>query len=181
MLRTVASRMAVSRRSLHSSARCMVKAGDSLPNVSVQLSSPGDTVALPDLFKDKAKAILITVPGAFTPGCSKTHLPGYIREAERLKSTKGVDLIACASVNDAFVMTAWGKALYNDEVTLLADPKGDLAKALDLDFDASAALGNHRFKRSALIIEQGIVTQVFEEPDKTGLSVSLVEEVEKHL
>ncbi|ORX48759.1 Redoxin [Hesseltinella vesiculosa] len=157
-----------------------IKVGDTLPKVTLQLSSPADTVDVQDLFSNK-KAILITVPGAFTPGCTKSHLPGYIKEAERLKETKGVDLIACATVNDAFVTTAWGKALHNDDVTLLADPKGEFAKALDLDFDASGALGNRRFKRSAMILENGVVTHLFEEPDKTGLDVSLVENVEKHL
>lgn len=123
----------------------------------------------------------IGVPGAFTPGCSKTHLPGYVKEAETLKS-KGVDLVACVAVNDAFVMTEWGKAHQaDDKVTLLADSKGELAKAMDLDFDASGALGNHRFKRFAAILEDGKVKKLFVEPDTTGLNVSLVENVVKSL
>jgi 2-Cys peroxiredoxin 5 len=91
-------------------------------------------------------------------------------------------LIACVAVNDAFVMSEWGTA-HNAEgaVTLLADSKGELAKAMDLDFDATGALGNHRFKRFAAIIDDGKISKLFVEPDTTGLNVSLVENVVKSL
>ncbi|KAI8148089.1 Redoxin [Fennellomyces sp. T-0311] len=169
-------------RGFHSSAASFIKAGEYLPSVVVQRRSPADTVDVRELFGNVNKAILFGVPGAFTPGCSKTHLPGYINKAEELKTEKGVDLIACVSVNDAFVMNAWSEVNHADgKVELLADSKGELAKALELDFDASGALGNHRCKRFAAIVEHGVVKQLFVEPDKTGLSVSLVENVEKHL
>ncbi|KAI7895394.1 Redoxin [Mucor mucedo] len=178
MLRT--SFNIVQRRSFFNTSRVMIAEGDSIPNIEVQLKSPGETVKTLDLFKNK-KAVLFGVPGAFTPGCSKTHLPGYVKEAANLKS-KGVDLVACVAVNDAFVMSEWGKA-HNAEgsVTLLADSKGELAKAMDLDFDATGALGNHRFKRFAAILDNGKVTKLFVEPDTTGLNVSLVENVVKSL
>lgn len=169
------------RALFHTSRAQLIKAGDNLPSVTVQRSSPADTVNVQELFGNVKKAVLFGVPGAFTPGCSKTHLPGYIKESDALRQ-QGVDLIACVSVNDAFVMNAWGEAVGSTgRVELLADSKGELAKAMDLDFDASGALGNHRFKRFAAIVENGVVKQVFEEPDKTGLSVSLVENVKKHL
>lgn len=96
--------------------------------------------------------------------------------------SKGIDLIACVAVNDAFVMSEWGKAHKADgSVTLLADSKGELAKAMDLDFDATGALGNHRFKRFAAIIDDGKIKKLFVEPDTTGLNVSLVENVVKSL
>lgn len=176
-------RTLIARRSFHATARQNIKVGDTLPSVQVQLSSPGETVNVRDLFGTSKKAILFGVPGAFTPGCSKTHLPGYIKAAESLKQSHGVDRIACVSVNDAFVMTAWGKDVQNDndQVTLLADSKGELARAMDLAFDASGALGNHRFQRFAAILENGVVKQLFVEPDRTGLDVSLVENVKKHL
>lgn len=171
----------IQRRQFSNSRQLLISEGDSLPNVQVQLKSPGETIMTQDLFKGKKKSILIGVPGAFTPGCSKTHLPGYIEKANELKS-KGVDLIACTSVNDAFVMTEWGKSLKaEDAVTLLADSKGEFAKALDLSFDASGALGNHRSKRFAAIIKEGKVEKLFVEPDNTGLSVSLVDSVLKHI
>ena len=91
-------------------------------------------------------------------------MPGYVKEAEKLKG-KGVDLIACVAVNDAFVMNEWGKAHQAEGVvTLLADSKGELAKAMELDFDASGALGNHRFKRFAAILDDGKVSKLFVEP-----------------
>ncbi|KAI8077734.1 Redoxin [Halteromyces radiatus] len=173
----------IGRRHLHASARQNIQVGDTLPNIKVQLSSPAETINVRDLFSTSKKAILFGVPGAFTPGCSKTHLPGYIKAAERLKTKQGVDLIACVSVNDAFVMTAWGKDVNLDtnNITLLADSKGELAQSMNLAFDASGALGNHRFQRFAAIIENGVVKKLFVEPDRTGLEVSLVENVEKHL
>ncbi|KAG2227514.1 hypothetical protein INT45_002199 [Circinella minor] len=169
-------------RGFHSSTTQYIKKGDYLPSVVVQRKSPADTVDVQELFGSVNKAILFGVPGAFTPGCSKTHLPGYIQRAEELKTEKGVDLIACVSVNDAFVMSAWADATHADsKVELLADSKGELAKAMDLDFDATGALGGHRFKRFAAILEHGVVKELFVEQDKTGLNVSLVENVEKHL
>ncbi|KAI9251442.1 Redoxin [Phascolomyces articulosus] len=170
------------RNGFHNTATQFIKKGDYLPSVTVQRKSPGDTVDVQELFGSVKKAILFGVPGAFTPGCSKTHLPGFIQQAEKLKAEKGVDLIACVSVNDAFVMSAWADATNADgKVDLLADSKGELAKAMDLDFDASGALGGHRFKRFAAILDHGVVKELFVEQDKTGLNVSLVENVEKHL
>ncbi|KAG0736619.1 hypothetical protein G6F57_002082 [Rhizopus arrhizus] len=170
----------IQRRQFSNTRQLLIAEGDSIPNVQVQLKSPGETVMTQDLFNNK-KSILIGVPGAFTPGCSKTHLPGYIEKAQDLKS-KGIDLVACTSVNDAFVMTEWGNSLKAENtVTLLADSKGEFAKALDLSFDASGALGNHRSKRFAAIIKEGKVEKLFVEPDNTGLSVSLVDNVIKHI
>jgi 2-Cys peroxiredoxin 5 len=108
-------------------------------------------------------------------------LPGYIKHASDLKS-KGIENIYCVSVNDAFVMTAWGEAQNaGDKVTMLADFKGELAKAMDLNFDATGALGGHRFKRFAAVIQDGKVDKLFVEPDTTGLNVSLAENVIKTL
>ncbi|KAI8327201.1 Redoxin [Choanephora cucurbitarum] len=179
MLRTTFQH--VQRRAFSNTTRLSIAEGDVIPNIEVQLKSPAETIKTGDFFQGK-KAILFGVPGAFTPGCSKTHLPGYVHEAKALKS-KGVDAIACVAVNDAFVMTEWGKANQAEEhgVTLLADSKGELAKAMDLNFDATGALGSHRFKRFAAILEDGKVQKLFVEPDNTGLKVSLVENVSKHL
>ncbi|KAI8976051.1 thioredoxin-like protein [Pilobolus umbonatus] len=176
MLRSVFN---IHRRQFHTTQRALIAEGDQIPNIEVQLKSPAETVKTGDLFKDK-KAILFGVPGAFTPGCSQKHLPGYVREAETLKS-KGFD-VYCVAVNDAFVMNEWGKAhKVEGAVTLLADPKGDFAKAMELDFDASGALGNHRFQRFAAVLDHGKVKKLFVEPDKTGLNVSLVENIIKSL
>ncbi|KAF9909581.1 Peroxiredoxin-5, mitochondrial [Linnemannia zychae] len=147
----------------------------------LQRSSPSDTVNPAELFGSAKKAVLIGVPGAFTPGCSKTHVPGYLKHYDELKS-KGVELIGCVSVNDAFVMDAWGKDLnVGDKVTMLADPQGKFVKDLGLDFDASGALGGHRAKRFALVLENGKITKAFVEPNNTGLSVTLAENLLKEL
>ncbi|KAG2184574.1 hypothetical protein INT43_000483 [Umbelopsis isabellina] len=169
------------KRSFHSSRVASIKVGDRIPDVEVQGSSPAETHKTGELLASKKRAILFGVPGAFTPGCTKDHLPGYIKKADELKA-KGVDFIGCVAVNDAFVMTAWGKSVGNEgEVTLLADPAGELAKALDLNFDATGVLGNHRYKRFAAVVEGGVVKQLFVEPDNTGLNVSLAENVIKQL
>ncbi|XP_039219354.1 peroxiredoxin-5, mitochondrial isoform X2 [Crotalus tigris] len=98
------------RRAFASGAAAMaaLKIGDKLPNVEVYEGDPSNKVNLSSLFKGK-KGILFGVPGAFTPGCSQTHLPGYVEKAGQLKG-KGVEIIACLSVNDIFVMNEWGKA-----------------------------------------------------------------------
>ncbi|KAK3820321.1 MAG: Redoxin [Benniella sp.] len=151
------------------------------PAAVLHRSSPADTVHPAELFGSAKKAVLIGVPGAFTPGCSKTHIPGYLKHYNELKD-KGVNLIGCVSINDAFVMNAWGKQLgVGDKITMLADPQGKFVKDLGLDFDASAALGGYRSKRFALVLEDGKITKVFVEPNNTGLSVSLAENVLKEL
>lgn len=169
------------KRSFHSTPAAFLKVGDCIPNVEVQGSSPAETYNAGELLASKKRAILFGVPGAFTPGCTKDHLPGYIKQADALKA-KGVDFIACVAVNDAFVMNAWSQAVGNKgQVKLLADPAGSLARALDLNFDATGVLGNHRYKRFAAVVEGGVVKKLFVEPDNTGLNISLAENVIKQL
>ncbi|CAJ1064334.1 peroxiredoxin-5%2C mitochondrial [Xyrichtys novacula] len=116
-------------RLLHTSpaAKMPIQVGQPLPAVEVQEGEPGNKVAMDQLFKGK-KGVLFAVPGAFTPGCSKTHLPGFVQQAGDLKG-KGVQEVACISVNDAFVMAAWGKEHGADgKVRMLADPTGAFTK-----------------------------------------------------
>jgi 2-Cys peroxiredoxin 5 len=122
------------------------------------------------------KVIIFAVPGAFTPGCSNTHLPGYVNDFDAIKA-KGVDQIACVAVNDAFVMNAWGEAHgANGKIRMLADPLAEFTKALGLDVDA-AALGGVRSKRYAMVLEDGKVTQLEVEPGGFGLTCSLSESI----
>ena len=106
-----------------------------------------------------------SVPGAFTPTCSAKHLPGFVEKADELKA-KGVDKIVCVSVNDAFVMDAWGKAHHVDgKVEMMADGNGDLARALDLTMDGTGFGLGERSQRFAAIIEGGVIKDIFvEEP-----------------
>ncbi|XP_034462000.1 peroxiredoxin-5, mitochondrial [Hippoglossus hippoglossus] len=164
-------------RLLHRSAtvNMPIQVGEHLPAVEVQEGEPGNKVSMDKLFKGK-KGVLFAVPGAFTPGCSKTHLPGFVQQAEDLKS-KGIQEVACISVNDAFVMAAWGKEHGADgKVRMLADPTGAFTKEVDLLLDNDQivqALGNKRSKRYAMLVEDGVVKKINVEPDGTGLTCSL--------
>jgi len=145
--------------------------GQSLPAGTLHEGSPGNQHDPATLFAS-GKHVLFAVPGAFTPGCSKTHLPGYVTDYDAIKA-KGVDSVNCVAVNDAFVMDAWGKAHdVGDKIRMLADPAGAWTKALGLDVDA-AVLGGTRSKRYSMVIEDGVVTQLQVEPDGFGLSCSL--------
>lgn len=153
-------------------ARMPIQPGDKLPSVTVYENTPKDGVDIAELFAGK-KGILFAVPGAFTPGCSKTHLPGYVDDFEKYKA-KGVDVIACVSVNDPFVMAAWGEsAKAEGKVRMLADTRAEFTKAVEMDMDATPFLGNIRSKRYSLIVEDGVVTAVNVEPSGTGLTCSL--------
>lgn len=148
--------------------------GDAVPDVALVSTTPNDEVKLSSLGK---KIVLFAVPGAFTPGCSKTHLPGFCDRAEELKSA-GADAIVCASVNDSFVVGAWGKAHGAGKagITMLADPRCEFTRALgeDVVLDAEAALGNKRSKRySAVIVDGKFVAFNLEPEGGTGLTCSL--------
>ncbi|XP_023022517.1 peroxiredoxin 5 [Leptinotarsa decemlineata] len=163
------------QRYLQTTVIKMVKEGDSVPNVDLYEDLPTNKVNLAQLSAGK-KVILFAVPGAFTPGCSKTHLPGYVKKADELKS-QGVAEIVCVSVNDPFVMAAWAKDQNTaGKVRLLADPTAALAKALDLSVDIPP-LGGIRSKRYSMVIEDGKITSLQVEPDGTGLSCSLADKV----
>lgn len=136
----------------------MIQIGQKFPDFQVKASIGGEiTEVTQDLFKSKT-VVLFAVPGAFTPTCSKEHLPSYVTSFDDLK-TKNVDLIACLSVNDVFVLMAWGKsANAEDKITFLADWNADVARSLGLDIDLSAHGLGIRTKRFSMIIKDGIVT-----------------------
>ena len=137
-----------------------ISKGDKLPDVKlVKATADGpDAVQASDFFAGK-KVALFAVPGAFTPTCSAKHLPGYVEKAADLKA-KGIDEIACVSVNDAFVMGAWGKDAGSDDVTMLADGSGDFAKAVGLDADMSGYGMGSRSKRYSMIVNDGVVEEL---------------------
>ncbi|KAJ7971486.1 putative Peroxiredoxin [Quillaja saponaria] len=138
-----------------------ISVGDKLPESTFSYFDPAgelQTTTVSDLTKGK-KAIFFAVPGAFTPTCSQKHLPGFVEKSAELKS-KGVDTIACISVNDAFVIRAWKENLkVNDEVLLLSDGNGNFTRAIGSELDLSdnpAGLGV-RSRRYALLAEDGVV------------------------
>ena len=124
----------------------------------------------------KGKVVLFGLPGAFTPTCSDYHLPGFVLRAEDLQA-KGVDRIACVSVNDVFVMKAWGEANeVGEKVTLLADGSATFTKALGLEVDLTGGGLGIRSKRYAAILEDGVVTDLAVE-EALGLDVSSADAV----
>jgi len=139
-----------------------IAVGDRLPDATLSYFDSPDgelkTVTVRDLTAGK-KVVLFAVPGAFTPTCSQKHLPGFVARAGELRA-KGVDAVACVSVNDAFVMRAWKESLgVGDEVLLLSDGNGDLARAMGVELDLSdkpVGLGV-RSRRYALLAEDGVV------------------------
>ncbi len=138
-----------------------IQVGDKMPagNFAVMTSDGPDSISSDDLFAGK-KVVLFAVPGAFTPTCSAKHLPGFVENAAALKS-KGVDTIACLSVNDVFVMGAWGKDQgVGDSIVMLADGNGDYTGALGLELDGSGFGMGQRAKRFAIVIDDGIASQV---------------------
>lgn len=136
-----------------------IKVGDKVPDVKIKTMVDGkmQDVSTGELFKGK-KAVLFAVPGAFTPTCSMQHLPGFIANARKIKD-KGVELIACTSVNDAFVMDAWSKAqgAAGNEVMMLADGNADFAKAMGLEMDGTGIGFGTRSQRYAAVIENGVI------------------------
>jgi peroxiredoxin (alkyl hydroperoxide reductase subunit C) len=154
-----------------------IKVGDTIPSMKLMMATPEGPkeTSTDDIFKGK-KVVLFAVPGAFTPTCSAKHLPGFVQNAEAIKG-KGVDTIACISVNDAFVMGAWGKDQGTDgKVTMLADGAAQFAKALGLELDLNARGMGIRSQRYALVAQDAKVTHVAVEAPG-GFEVSKAEAI----
>jgi len=136
-----------------------IQVGDRIPGGAFRVKTADGIKELStdEIFKGK-KVVLFSVPGAFTPTCSAKHLPGFVHQADAFRA-KGIDTIACMSVNDAFVMDAWGKGQTADgKVTMLADGSAKFAKALGLDLDLMERGLGTRSQRYAMIVDDGKVT-----------------------
>ncbi len=135
----------------------MIKIGDTLPSASLQqMTDKGPkTLTTEQLFSGK-KVVLFAVPGAFTPTCSNTHLPGYVVNFDQFKA-RGVDSIICLAVNDAFVMNAWGDSQNAENIMMLADGDASFSQAVGLEMN-TAAFGGIRSQRYAMVVEDGKVT-----------------------
>ena len=154
-----------------------IKIGDKIPSITFKhLGSDGmEDISTKDLFDGK-KIVLFAVPGAFTPTCSAKHVPGFLEHATEIRE-KGVDNIVCLSVNDPFVMDAWGKDRgTGDDILMLGDGNGDFTRAIDLGLDGSGFGLGSRSQRYAMIVENGTVTAL-EVEDGPGLSVSSAENI----
>ena len=158
-----------------------IKVGDRVPSGSftVMTADGPKPKTTDDLFKGK-KVVLFAVPGAFTPTCSAKHLPGFVNNFDALKK-KGIDRVVCVSVNDVFVMSAWGKdQKTGDKVLMLADGNGDFAKAVGLELDAKGFGMGKRSQRYSMVVDHGVVKELnVEEPG--AFSVSSAEHVMKQI
>ena len=135
-----------------------IQVGDKVPSATFKVMTadgPQD-MSTDEVFSGK-KVVFFGVPGAFTPGCSMTHLPGFVINADAIKA-KGADTIACMAVNDAFVMGAWGQGQNAEEILMLADGNGEFTAALGLELDASGFGMGNRAQRFGMIVDDGTVS-----------------------
>ena len=141
----------------------VIKVGDQIPKETLTVMTDDGPAPLTtsELFSGK-KVLLFAVPGAFTPTCSARHLPGFIDLHDEFEAA-GVDTVACISVNDVYVMNAWGKSAETGSILMLADGNADFARALGLDVDASAFNMGVRSHRYALLADDGVVSHLFVE------------------
>lgn len=148
----------------------MITVGAALPEAVFSTLTNGEmkNPHTADLFSGK-KVVLFAVPGAFTPTCSLAHLPGYVALADKMQA-KGVDSIICLSVNDAFVMDAWGKASNAEHITMLADGNGSFSSAIGLKMDTDT-FGGLRSQRYSMLVDNGVVSMLnVEKPGKFEVS-----------
>jgi len=153
-----------------------IAVGDSLPDAAVRVMRDGaPTVVQMNELVGSGRAVIFAVPGAFTPGCSKQHLPGFVGRADEI-SAKGVDTIVCIGVNDVFVMDAWGQAHgVGDSIVMVADPAAEFTTAVGMDVDASGFGLGTRSKRYAMVLDDGVVTAFLPEDDGFSVMASTAE------
>ncbi|WP_420429794.1 peroxiredoxin [Algiphilus sp.] len=157
-----------------------IEEGQNLPKATLfKMGAEGPEAVDTSTLFDGKTVVLFGVPGAFTPGCSQAHLPGYVVQADAIKA-KGVDTIACMAVNDAFVMDAWGKAQNAEALLMLSDGNAEFTKALGLEMDATKAGLGVRCQRFAMIVKDGVVRHLAIEP-KGAVTVSSAESILEQL
>ncbi len=159
-----------------------IEKGQKLPDATFLTMTPdGPGPVTTDEYFSGRKVVLFAIPGAFTPTCAARHIPSYVENIDALKA-KGVDAVACTAVNDVFVMDAQAEAAKaSGKIDFLADGNGDFAKAAGLDLDASGLGLGTRSHRYAMIVDDGVVTEIFIEPNPGEMTVSGAEEVLKAL
>lgn len=148
-----------------------VQMGDMLPYGSFLVMGPDgpEEVNVTDFFANKT-VLMFAVPGAYTPTCSARHLPGYVAHYQDFKA-KGIDEVVCLSVNDVFVMNAWGKEHNAEAIVMAADNLAEYTQALGLEIDIATAQMGLRSRRYAMLVENGVIQRLWlEEPGEFGIS-----------
>ena len=151
-----------------------IKVGDKLPSVTLAEATPdGPKPIKSDEFFKGRRVALFAVPGAFTPTCSAKHLPGFKQQSQAIRG-KGVDAIACLSVNDGYVMRAWAEdQAVGDDIVMLADGSGDFTRAIGLEMDGTGLGMGKRSRRYSMIVADGVVTSLnVEEPGEFKVSTA---------
>ena len=140
-----------------------INVGDKIPEATLYYMSDNGPASIltSEIFEGK-KVVMFALPGAYTPTCSNAHLPGYVKRFNDFKA-KGVDTVACLSVNDVFVMDAWGKSQNADNITMLADGSAEFTKAVGIELDLNSRGMGLRSDRYAMIVENGVVTTLNKE------------------
>ena len=158
-----------------------IQVGDRLPQATFRVMTAEGPApkTTDDLFKGR-KVVLVAVPGAFTPTCHRNHLPGYVAKLPEIR-TRGVDAVLVTSVNDVFVMEAWGKASGAEGIELLADGNGDFANALGLTMDGSGFGLGTRSQRYSMVVEDGVVKSLNVEDTPSKADISGAENLLKDL
>jgi 2-Cys peroxiredoxin 5 len=155
----------------YSSKKIQLQVGETLPDVNLYEDSPDNAISARQLYKGK-KGVLFAVLGAFTPGCTNTHIPDYLSLYEKFKE-EGY-MISCVSVNDPFVMKAWGISTNAaGKIRMLSDPRGEFTKVLGMDLDCKQVLGGIRSQKYSLVIEDGKILSINVDPEHTGLACLL--------
>ncbi len=154
-----------------------IEAGSRIPEGSLgRMTSDGPSqVSTQEIFEGR-KVVVFAVPGAFTPSCSASHLPGFVANADKIKA-KGVDEIVCISVNDPFVMDAWGKQQNAEEIAMLADGSGNFTRAAGMELDLRERGLGIRSKRYAMVVENGTVSHLMVEDEPPKVEKSSAESV----
>ena len=147
-----------------------IKEGEKLPDTKVFILEKEHKEISTNEILNKGKAILFGVPGAFTPTCSNKHLPSFLQSAEQLKK-KNIKKVFCISINDPFVMEAWGKSFnLSNQLILLADVKGDFTKSIGAEFNWRG--WGMRSKRYTMLLEDGVIKKIVEEEGKCELTAA---------
>ena len=159
-------------------ARMPINIGERIPSCkTLRVMKDGEGVvpiSVDELFKGK-KVVMFGVPGAFTPGCSKTHCPSFVAGADQLRA-KGVDSVVCMAVNDAYVMHAWGESQkVGDKILMVGDGSAELTKSLDVVKDLTDAGLGVRCERFAAIVDDGVVKHFVVEPPNAGITKTTAE------
>lgn len=156
-----------------------IATGDTLPSGKLTvMGSEGPKPVTTDELLNGKKVVMFAVPGAFTPGCSRTHLPGFVVNADTILA-RGVDSIICVAVNDVFVMDAWGKAQNAEKIIMAADGNGEYTRALGLELDVTGFGMGKRSRRYAMVVDNGKVTYLG--VDERDIDKSSAETILKNL